>query len=172
MATAVHIPVSEYLRTTYRPDCDYIDGEVRERNVGEQPHGDLQIILGTIFRTNRLAWGVRPLGDTRLQITPTRYRIPDLVVLRNTDPKDDIIAFAPLLCIEILSHEDRLNEIRQRVADYSSVGAKAVWVIDPWRRVAYEETAEGLKESVEALRVSGTSIEVSITEIFRQLDEF
>jgi Uma2 family endonuclease len=89
---------------------------------------------------------VRPLGHTRLQITPTRYRIPDLMVLRNTDPKDNIIALAPLLCVEILSHEDRLNEIRQRVAEYVSVGAKAVWVIDPWRRFAYEETAEGLKE--------------------------
>ena len=27
MATASFIPVSEYLRTTYRPDCDYIDGD-------------------------------------------------------------------------------------------------------------------------------------------------
>lgn len=39
MATMAHISVSEYLRTTYRPDCDYIDGDVKERNVGEQPHG-------------------------------------------------------------------------------------------------------------------------------------
>jgi hypothetical protein len=34
MATAGVIPVSEYLRTTYRPDRDYIDGELKERNVG------------------------------------------------------------------------------------------------------------------------------------------
>lgn len=173
MAAAIHIPVSEYLRTTYRPDRDYIDGEVRERNVGEQPHGDIQIILGTIFRINRLTWGVRPLGDTRLQISPTRYRIPDVLVLRNTDPKDPIITFAPLLCVEIMSHEDRLNEIRQRIADYMSVGAKAAWVVDPWRRVAYEETADGLREPADGvLRVSGTAIAVSIAEVFQQLDEF
>jgi Uma2 family endonuclease len=61
------------------------------------------------------------MGDTRLQINATRYRIPDLMVLRNTDAKDEIVAFAPLLCVEILSHEDRLNEIRQQVADYVSV---------------------------------------------------
>lgn len=173
MATAVHIPVSEYLRTTYRPDRDYVDGELKERHVGEQPHGDLQIILGTIFRNQRLIWGVRPLGDTRLQITPTRYRIPDLMVLRNTDPKDDIVTFAPLLCIEILSKDDRLNEIRERVADYGSVGAKDVWVIDPWKRVAYEQGAGELSQPADGvLRVHGTAIEVSIAEIFRQLDEF
>jgi hypothetical protein len=42
MATAALIPVSEYLATTYRPACDYIDGEVKERNVGRQFHAALQ----------------------------------------------------------------------------------------------------------------------------------
>jgi len=173
MATAVHIPVSEYLRTTYRPDRDYIDGELKERNVGEQPHGNIQMILGTIFRNNRLTWGTRPLGDTRLQITPTRYRKPDVMVLRNTDPKDGIIRFTPLLCVEIMSAEDRLNEIRQRVADYASIGTKDIWVIDPWKRVAYEETSTGLKQIEDGtFRVYGTLIEISVAEIFRQLDEF
>ncbi len=35
MATKALIPVSEYLRTSYSPDCDYVDGEVQERNLGE-----------------------------------------------------------------------------------------------------------------------------------------
>src|ERR1700679_573317 len=112
MASSVLVPVSEYLQTTYRPDRDYIDGALKERNVGEQPHGNLQIILGTIFRNNRLAWGVRPLGDTRLQITPSRYRIPDLMVLRHTDPKDGIVSFVPLLCVYFMSKDDRLMKIR------------------------------------------------------------
>jgi hypothetical protein len=45
---AVHAPVSaeEYLETVYHPDCDYIDGEVSERNVGELSHGRLQ---GNVF---------------------------------------------------------------------------------------------------------------------------
>ena len=173
MATAAVISVSEYLRTTYRPDRDYIDGEPKERNVGEQPHGNLQVILGAIFRMNRLAWGVRPLGATRLQITPTRYRIPDLMVLRNTDPKDGIVRFVPLLCVEIMSKDDRLNEIRERVADYAGIGTKDLWVIDPWTRVAYEETSNGLRQPEDGiLRVSGTVIEVSLVDIFAQLDEF
>ena len=35
MKAPVLVPVEEYLRTTYRPDCDYVDGEVLERNVGD-----------------------------------------------------------------------------------------------------------------------------------------
>lgn len=173
MATATLIPVSEYLRTTYRPDCDYIDGELKERNVGEQPHGNLQIILGAIFQNNRVIWGVRPLGDTRLQVKPTRYRIPDLMVLRNTDPKDPIIAFVPLLCIEILSKDDRLNEIQERVDDYAEMGVRDIWVINPWKRIGYSATVAGFASPDDGvLRVAGTEIAVELSEIFRQLDEF
>ena len=39
------VPVEEYLRTTYRPDRDFIDGELRERNIGERPHATLQGIF-------------------------------------------------------------------------------------------------------------------------------
>ena len=38
MKSAALISVAEYLRTAYSPDCDYVDGEVQERNVGEKDH--------------------------------------------------------------------------------------------------------------------------------------
>ena len=34
----LHTPLSEYLATSYRPDREYVDGEVKERNVGEYDH--------------------------------------------------------------------------------------------------------------------------------------
>ena len=55
MATATSIPLSEYLQKTYEPDCGYIDGELKERNVGEQPHGHIQAIITAVFRENRKA---------------------------------------------------------------------------------------------------------------------
>ena len=173
MGSLTLVSVDEYLNTTYRPDRDYIDGELKERNVGEQPHGDLQIILGTIFRNHRLEWGVRPLGDTRLQVTATRYRIPDLMVLRNTDPKDAIVTFAPLLCVEILSKDDRLGEMQERVDDYARMGVIDIWVIDPWKRIAYNASANGFTQEHDGvLRVSGTPIHVELTKLFAELDEY
>ena len=35
MPVAVPVSLQEYLETSYRPDCDYLDGELLERNVGE-----------------------------------------------------------------------------------------------------------------------------------------
>src|ERR1017187_9837216 len=51
MATNTVIPVSEYLRTSYSPDCDYVDGEVQERNMGEQDHSDLQTRIAVLLST-------------------------------------------------------------------------------------------------------------------------
>ena len=45
MASAIQIPVSEYLDTTYRPDREYVDGELRERNVGKWEHARMQWLL-------------------------------------------------------------------------------------------------------------------------------
>ncbi len=172
MASSVVIPVSEYLQTTYRPDRDYVDGELKERNVGEQPHAHVQIIVGGIFRQMRLEWGVRPLTEQRVQVGPTRYRIPDICVLRNTDPKDAIVAFTPMLCIEILSADQALRDVRDRVEDYIAMGVKDNWVIDPWKRLGYYAGADGFTATPDGLlKIHGTPIEISLSGVFAELDE-
>ena len=172
MATLAVIPVSEYLRTTYRPDCDYIDGEVRERNLGEQPHAHVQGIIYGIFRDHRKEWQVRALPEQRVQISARRYRIPDICVIRNTDPKDRIIKFPPLLCVEVLSSDDSLRSLQERVNDYAGLGVKNIWAIDPWKRLAYYASAKGFEEPVDGvLRVEGSPIEISLAAVFAELDE-
>lgn len=68
MATATVIPVEQYLRTSYRPDCDYVDGEVLERNLGEQWHAAVQTNFGIIFGQNRREWELRPLTEQRIRV--------------------------------------------------------------------------------------------------------
>jgi Uma2 family endonuclease len=171
MATATFIPLSEYLATTYRPDCDYIDGEVKERNVGERPHSLLQLILGSMFLANLEMWDALPMPEQRVQISPTRYRIPDICVVRRSDPADAIIRQAPLLCIEILSREDRMPELQERVDDYSAMGVVQSWVIDPVRRIGYMASSAGfLKPEDGVLTVPGTPVRIELKELFAKVD--
>jgi len=173
MATAVHIPVSEYLRTTYRPDRDYVDGALKARHVGEQPHAHIQAIISGIFRENRKLWAVRALTEQRVQITSTRYRIPDICVIRSTDPKSAVIDFSPLLCVEVLSADDSLSELQERVDDYAAIGAQAIWVIDPWKRRGYGASTEGFHQPADGiLTIPDTPIRISLAEVFAELDEF
>lgn len=49
MASATTIPIAEYLQTNYRPDREYVDGELRERNVGKWEHARVQWLLANWF---------------------------------------------------------------------------------------------------------------------------
>jgi Uma2 family endonuclease len=170
MTSATLVPVSEYLRTTYRPDCDYIDGEVRERNVGERPHTQLQIILGAIFREHRQDWHVIAMGDQRVQTSAENYRVADLCVIRESDPYELIVVTPPLLCVEILSRNDSLDELQERVNDYARMGVENIWAINPWKRLAYYATVRGFSQPEDGvLRIPGTPIEISLIEIFAEL---
>jgi hypothetical protein len=81
------VSVREYLTTSYRPDCDYVDGRIEERNVGEFDHSLLQSLLTHLFMNHREEWGVIPLPDVRVQVKPTRFRVPDVTVLRAGTPR-------------------------------------------------------------------------------------
>jgi hypothetical protein len=48
-ATQVFVPVEEYLTTVCRPDCDYVDGKVLGRNMGERDHAWLETTVGAYF---------------------------------------------------------------------------------------------------------------------------
>ena len=42
MGVATLTSVKEYLRTSYHPDREYVDGRIVERNLGEKPHSRIQ----------------------------------------------------------------------------------------------------------------------------------
>ncbi len=48
-SSAVVVPLDEYLNTTYHPDRDWLDGETRERNVGEWQHAAVKGFLVRSF---------------------------------------------------------------------------------------------------------------------------
>lgn len=172
MATFALIPVSEYLNTTYEPDCDYIDGELQERNVGESSHGLLQGILVTLFNNNRRAWNIIAGTEIRVQVGTRNYRVPDVTVLRRSDPVTSIIQTAPLICIEVLSPEDRISRMHERIADYARMGVEHIWLIDPISRNAWVATVDGSQTHVKAeFTVPGTPIRISLAEVFAELDD-
>jgi Uma2 family endonuclease len=165
------VSVDEYLSTGYEPDCEYEDGVVVERNLGEFEQSLLQTILATIFTNNMDAWGVFALTEQRVQIAVTKFLIPDVCVLRMGAPTEDILTHPPLIAIEIMSPEDTMRNARNRAVKYLQFGVDHVWVIDPNARVAYRGGATGLERvSGGELTVPETSILVRIDDLFAKLD--
>ena len=165
------VTVEEYLKTSYRPDCDYVDGRVEERNLGEYDHGLLQALLGALFINNRETWGVRAVTDVRTQVKGTRFRCPDVSVLRANAPKEQILTHPPLIAIEILSPEDRLSRFQERIDDYLAFGIEYIWILDPATRRAWTADRFGLHlAQTGELSVPETPIRVVLSAIFAELD--
>jgi Uma2 family endonuclease len=165
------ISVREYLATSYRPDCEYLDGRIEERNVGEYDHGLLQILLAQLFMNHREDWGIQAVTDVRTQVSGSHFRVPDLAVLRADAPREQIISHPPLIVIEILSPEDRLTRFQDRIEDYLVFGVEHIWIFDPQRRAAYTATASGLHSvRTNELSVPETPIRVVLSELFAELD--
>ena len=112
MATPVLISGQEYLDTTYRPDRDFVDGELKERNGGEKKHATVQSIFAVIFHANRRSWGLRAFTEQRVQTSVENYRIADVCVLRVGEPDEPIVHSAPLICIEIRRTYCRCSNFR------------------------------------------------------------
>ena len=52
--------VDEYLTSTYRPDCDYVDGHLLERDVGKKWHSYAQTYVLAWLWNRRDALGCEP----------------------------------------------------------------------------------------------------------------
>jgi len=170
-AHPVRVSVEEYLASSYRPDCDYIDGEVQERKLGEKEHAIVQRILVLLFGNKSRDWNIDVYPELRVQVSANNFRVPDITVTRAGLEWERILKTPALLFIEILSPEDTLSKIRRRVDDYLRFGTEHVWVIDPESRKAYVCSATGFQEPEGgALTIPGTPIRVELSELFAELD--
>jgi Uma2 family endonuclease len=165
MATGSLVSIHEYLSTSYRPDCDYLDGAVLERNLGEYDHARLQLAVGAYYFARRKQWGIDAVTEQRVQVSATRFRIPDVCVIADAGPPEQIFRTPPLACIEILSKDDRLSEMQDRVDDYLKFGVRYVWILDPSRRKAWRCTDDGMREVAE-LRTEGPETIVPLADLF------
>ena len=108
MATT-QISLEEYLRTDYEPDCDYVDGELEERNLGETDHSETQEFIIGWFIAHRDTWHLKACPDLRLRISPTRFRVADLAIVPVKRLYEAVPTQPPLAVVEVLSPEDRFS---------------------------------------------------------------
>ncbi len=172
MSTSTLISLAEYLSTSYRPDCDFVDGELRERNVGESEHSILQAALVAWFWNHQREWQIEVRPEQRVQVSSTRFRVPDVCIIKGNQPRQPIANVPPLVCIELLSKDDSLRSMRERVKDYLDFGIEHVWILDPAAREAFVCTRMGLNvPTAGQLTIPGTEVFLPLEEVFSALDE-
>jgi len=143
MSVGTLLSIGDYLNTTYRPDCDFIDGQVVERNVGKRKHGYAQAEITGWFIQRKSTLRLQPITELRLRVAAGRVRIPDVLVAEIPIPDEEVFTTPPYLCIEVMSPDDTINGMQDRIDDYLRFGVPNVWVIDPEKHRGWRVTSEG-----------------------------
>jgi len=168
MGTATLVSVDEYLATSYRPDCDFVDGELIERNLGTPDHSNLQRATIVWFENRRRELRLSAYPEMRIRVSPSRYRIPDLCVIPPPMPRGQFLTQPPYICIEVLSPEDSFSKYQTRLDDYLEMGVPNIWVIDPPSRRGWSIAREGHFEALDGvLRTGDGRVAMPMAELFR-----
>ena len=162
--TVSAVSLEEYLATSYHPDVEYVDGQLKEKPVTGFPHGVVQILLGQWFRAHRKEWNILVSVETRTKVDPNRVRLPDVVVVRNGEETRGALVKAPLIAIEVLSPKDSYNDLKDRAADLRAMGTENIWLLDEERRTAEVWTGKQWQ------LVEGSRLEAVNAPVFLDLD--
>jgi Uma2 family endonuclease len=169
MATT-QVSLDDYLHTDYEPDCDYVDGELEERNLGEQEHSLTQAFFIKWLAKHEDDWKLEACPEIRMRVSRGRVRVADIAVLALNRSFEAVLTTPPVAIIEVLSPEDRVSRYQQRLDDYRSMGVANVWVIDPMRRKAFD-CSQGGWQPVDKLLIANPSVEVPLDPLWKKLDE-
>ena len=82
MAASTVVPVEEYLRISYHPDVEYVDGQLVERHVGESRHSRLQGSAVALLMAREPHGNFHVYPKERVRVSPgPKYRVPDICVM-------------------------------------------------------------------------------------------
>ena len=165
MGAKILLTAEEYLRTPFQPDADFVDGEIVERNVGENQHSKVQVWLVVFFAELAKNHPLHIRTELRMRVSATRFRVADLAIWMGEEPQESVPASPPLLVAEIVSPDDRYTEIISKLEDYRKWGVRHIWLIDPWSRRLHTFGPAGLNE-VAALKMAELGVEILPPQIF------
>lgn len=114
----------------------------------------------------KTALRLQPFTELRVRVAPPRVRIPDIVVTEMPIPDEEVFTTPPYLCIEILSPEDTMAGMQDRIDDYLEFGVPNVWVVDPWKHRGWRVTADGWATATDKImRTDGDRVAMPLEDV-------
>jgi len=125
--------VEAYLAWEPRQELRYefVNGSVYAMTGGTVPHNDIAVNLLTALRPHVRAEGCRVnIADVKVQVTPSTYRYPDLVV--SCDDRDQTAVQAiqyPKLIVEVLSAGTEARDRGEKFQEYRTIPSLEEYVL-------------------------------------------
>jgi Uma2 family endonuclease len=167
MATTL-VSVEEYLRTSYKPACEYIDGALRQKPMPTYMHSKIQGRVVSLIEG--CGKGFESLPELTVRIREDKYLVPDVVVDRIERRQQPYPTKPVYLCIEIMSPDDRFSEVATKCEEYHAWGVPFCWIVDPEKRASWQYAAGERPHEIPAGgELTTGEITVSLTELFEGL---
>jgi Uma2 family endonuclease len=169
-AATAFVPVEEYLRSSFEPDAEYVDGQIEERAVGENDHSAWQGAIYFWFQQQAKSGQIRVRTELRVQVAPTCFLVPDVTLLDRNLPIEQIVTHPPVAVFEVLAPADTLKRIMAKCGRYERMGVGTILVIDP-DGPKYQYVSGRLEPlQVRSFDIPGSSCRFDLDEIEKLLD--
>ena len=168
MTTGTAVSVEEYLRTSYEPNCEYVDGVLVTKAMPTRKHSRIQ---GQLIRLIDSAFPrYEALAELTVRITGRQYRVPDVAVELRENGEDPYPITPVHLCIEIVSPDDRVSELIEKCKVYHAWGVPHAWVIDPQTLQAWRYAKGSTPvEIASGAELTAGEIRLRVSDIFAVL---
>ena len=172
MGTTVRISLEEYMNTSYRPDVEFIDGELREKPLGKIPHGRAQGLLIVWFWQHQEEWRIYTGSEIRTQTSANRVRLPDVVAFSADVHDRGALTTPPLVAVEVLSPTDTPRELADRATDLERMGTETIWLIDEdARTISIWRENEWHRQDSTRVQAVRSPIYLDMEWLWQQLDK-
>lgn len=169
-AATAFVTVEEYLRSSFEPDAEYIEGRIEERNVGENDHSAWQKAIVFWFEMQAREKQIRVRPELRIQVSRDCYLVPDVTLLDRNRPIEQVVTHPPIAVIEILSPQDALKRVMKKCERYERMGIQTILVIDPDGPM-YRYSAGRLEPlEARAFDIPGSAARFNLDEVEKLLD--
>ncbi|MGC2661321.1 MAG: Uma2 family endonuclease, partial [Bryobacteraceae bacterium] len=146
------------------------DGVVRQKPVPTSYHSFIESLLCVLLAVRAKQFFALP--ELHVRLRPRKFLVPDLAVVRREMFEHPYPTKPVYLCVEIVSPDDRPEELLAKCEEYHAWGVPYCWVIDPEQRAAwiYDRHAESVKLRESESLIAG-EIEIPLTDLFSQLPQ-
>ncbi len=166
------VPLEEYLRSSYSPDAEYIEGQIveRESTMGENDHSAWQKALVVWLEMQAARAGIRVRPGLRVQVDTYGFLIPDITLLDRSRPTEPIATHPPIAVIEVLSPADQVGRLMKKGERYEKMGIRTILIVDP-EGPAYRFREGKLEPLAErAFTLEGSQARFDLDEIAKLVD--
>jgi len=170
MAASTLVSPEEYLRTSYEPEMEYVDGRLVERHVGEYFHSLSESLIAALLyaRSEERRFLVFAAQRVRVSDEP-RYRVPDICVKALPHEVTPVLE-KPDLVIEIVSPDDSPGEMLEKAGDYQAAGIPHIWIVDPYKRKLIAVASGEIRNCANLVAETDLVGAVDFAPLFSKLD--